>query len=64
MSYYYYFLFRTIAGRAVRDARRNFPREEHGMAWPIYGDLPRANADADIDTNVTPLRLPTEARHG
>ena len=64
MSYYYYFLFRTIAGRAVRDARRNYPRDENAVAWPIYGDLPTAVANSDIDTNVTPLRLPTEARHG
>lgn len=56
------FWFRYVGDVGAWHARSNYPRDEHGVPWPIYGDLP-VNAGGTA-SNVTPFREPTEERHG
>ncbi len=43
-------------------ARSNYPRDEHGIPMPIYGDASVKTAVAE--SNVTPFRVQVDGRHG
>jgi len=61
-DHFIHFWFRYIGDVGAWHARSNYPRNEHGIPMPTYGGAP-VNAIIG-ESNVTPLRVPTEERHG
>lgn len=57
---------RTIMGLGAAHGRRGFPRDEHGIAIPVWGDASTTSAqqaatasliDATDSANVTPIAI-------
>ena len=51
-----------VADIGAWHARTNYPRSEHGIAVPTWGEPGLPSVEVSTDSNVTPLRQGEAAR--